>query len=388
MSETLRDRCRNMVLGALVADAAAMGLHWIYDQTHIRKIAPHTPEFREPDARNYEGVMAFFAHPNRAAGAQSQYGEQTVVMLKTLAASGGQYETAAFAEAFRAHFGYGGSYVGYIDHATRETLDNFRRYQDAAAACIATLPFDGPNRIAKDILAKALPLLARHTGAELYKVFEATVLSDHSDQATGTYAMQLLEALKSLPLPNGADDIQLPAIAKLPPLVAMLTLHQRDIDFDEIIASSVQVTNHNPIADHYGKISARMMKSAIMEGTISATVAAVRATAEGEAADLLDQAFALANESNESVTQRFGMACDLPFGVPSAIHNIATATSYHDAIRRNIYAGGDTCGRAILVGAVMGAVYGIGGEQGIPPDWIDRLEMSSEVDRLGHALFP
>ena len=387
MSDILRDRCRNMVLGAFVADAAAMGLHWIYDQLHIRKIAPDSPEFREPNARDYKSVMAFFAHPNRATGAQSQYGEQMIVMLQALTASSGQYEKAIFAEAFRAHFGYGGSYVGYIDHATRDTLDNTRRYEDAAVTCMTALPFAGPNRTAKGILAKALPLLARHSGAKLDQVFEAQIRSEHSNETTVAYAMKFLEALKSLPLPTGADDIQLPAIAKLPPLVAMLALQHRDMDFDEIIASAVQVTNHNPIADHYGKISAYMMKGAITEGTISGAVSAGRATAEGEAADLLDHAITLANESNESVTQRFGMACDLPFGVPSATHNIATATSYRDAIRRNIYAGGDTCGRAILVGAVLGAVYGIGGVQGIPPEWIDRLEKTYEIDLLAHSLF-
>jgi hypothetical protein len=78
-------RARNMVLGALVADAAAMGTHWIYDRDHIRKIASETPEFVTPDAAHYDGVPAFFAHSNRQTGDQSQYGEQLIVMLKALA---------------------------------------------------------------------------------------------------------------------------------------------------------------------------------------------------------------------------------------------------------------------------------------------------------------
>jgi len=40
MSKNTQTRAKNMIWGALVADAAAMGLHWIYDQPHIRKIEP------------------------------------------------------------------------------------------------------------------------------------------------------------------------------------------------------------------------------------------------------------------------------------------------------------------------------------------------------------
>ena len=58
-----------MILGALVADAASMGLHWIYDQARIKDVALDAPEFMQPDPKNYDGVPAYFAHRNRAAGA-------------------------------------------------------------------------------------------------------------------------------------------------------------------------------------------------------------------------------------------------------------------------------------------------------------------------------
>lgn len=79
-----------MILGALVADAASMGLHWVYDQAHIRKLAPEAPEFRTPQAADYEGVKGYFAHPTRTAGDLSQYGEQAVVMHRAL--DGGTYD--------------------------------------------------------------------------------------------------------------------------------------------------------------------------------------------------------------------------------------------------------------------------------------------------------
>tara|TARA_B110000908_G_scaffold127531_1_gene149655 strand:- start:584 stop:991 length:408 start_codon:yes stop_codon:yes gene_type:complete len=118
MTTDIQSRARNLVLGALVADAATMGLHWLYDQDRIREVAPEAPEFVGPNPTHFDGVPAFFAHAGRTSGAQSQYGEQALVMARALAANAGNYDRTVYADHFRAHFGYGGKYVGYIDHAT------------------------------------------------------------------------------------------------------------------------------------------------------------------------------------------------------------------------------------------------------------------------------
>lgn len=378
-----------MVLGALVADAAAMGLHWIYDQGHICTLAPETPEFTTPNAQNYKGVPAYFAHGACFDGDQSQYGAQAMVMLRTLAANAGRYDSATYAEAFRAHFGYGGAYVGYIDHATRDTLDNARRFEDAAQAWTRAHPLAGNARLPKTLVAKAIPLLARHKGDALCDIFEKSVRKSHNDEVIVAYAMELLTALRTLPPITGAPDIQLPAIAKLPALVALLAAQgctEGDV-FDTAIASAVRVTSDHETALMYGEISAHMMAGALHHGTVFAALGAGRAVAPPQAAALLDYAHAAEDRDNAAVTRHFGLACDLPMGVPSAAHNIATATSFTDAVRTNIYSGGDTCGRAILVGAVIGAVHGVGGQKGIPQGWIDRLTAREETDALLTRLF-
>ena len=381
------DRCKHMILGALVADAAAMGMHWIYDQAHIQTVAPKTPEFMAPDPKNYDGVPAFFAHPNRSAGALSQYGEQAMVMLRTLAASTGQFDKANFADQFRQHFGYGGAYVGYIDHATRDTLDNMRRFEDTALSCARALPFPGEPKTIKSLVSKALPLLTRYSDDALKDKFMKALADQDAD--VRAYAEQLIAALAKLPHPTGAHDLQLPAIAKLPALVAV---QMRDgtkdsTTFDSLISSAVRVTSDHPTSIEYGTICAHMMAGALSNGTVSDAIAAGRGAAGPQALCLLEEALAMGSQDNAAATKHFGMACDLPFGVPSATHNIATAASFSDAVRRNIYGGGDNCGRAILVGAIMGAVHGIGGAKGIPQEWVDRLEAKAEVQQLLSTLF-
>ena len=384
MTQPIHIRCKNMILGALVADAAALGLHWIYDQEHIAKVAPDTPEFKDPDPRNFEGVPAYFAHPTKTSGDLSQYGEQVMVMLRTLAKDDGQFNAADFADQFRAHFGYGGAYVGYIDHATGGTLNNYRRFEDAVNTCALDVSFEGDQRVRKALVAKLLPLLDRHSGADLTETFKLAVHEMSTDEATIEFGARLLDAVKEVPLATGTTDIQLPAIAKLPALIARLCIQGNTggAAFSEPVASAIKTTSDNPTAAVFGMAGAQMMAAAVLHGSTDAVIEAARSTANSEVNKLIEQAVEMQDKDNATATKHFGMACDMPFGIPSAAHNIASATSFSDAIRRNIYGGGDSCGRAILVGAVMGVIFGIGGDQGIPQAWIDRLDVKDDAEAL------
>lgn len=278
-----------LTLGALVADAAAMGLHWIYDQDHITRMAPDKPEFHPPSAADYDGAKGYFAHPERRPGDQSQYGEQVLVMHRAVA--GGSYDH--------------GAYVGYIDRATRDSLNNAVGVADLTQA-------------------------------------------------------------------KGSDDVQLPAIAKLPPLVAAM-VDAPDEAFFASVDSAVAVTNENAVSREYGRIAGAMMRAAARGASADEAVAAGRGHAGVEAAALIDEATGLTGKPSNAVAEHFGMACYLTSGIPVVVHNILLSRTFAEAVRRNIYAGGDTCGRAILLGAVMGALHGPGGETGIPENWVGYL---------------
>lgn len=110
-------------LGPLVADAASLGLHWIYDPDRLAAIAKQGPvAFREPDARDYAEVRGYFAHGGRRAGDLSGYGATAGLALLHLAAHDGRFDRLAYQQAWVKHFGPGGSFVGYIDKPTRGTL--------------------------------------------------------------------------------------------------------------------------------------------------------------------------------------------------------------------------------------------------------------------------
>ncbi len=373
MPLNLTQRGRDMALGALVADAASMGLHWIYDQARIREVAPDAPEFRMPDAANYEGAPGYFAHAKLKTGDQTQYGAQLTVLLKALEASGGVYDEAVYAQAFRDHFGYGGDYVGYIDLATRESLNNHLRAQDEAMRRAKALPYDGSEMTTVAMVTKAMSLIGRLAGDELREAFRDTVRITHGDDAeVMAHGLEVLEEIVAAPKASGAFDQQLPAVSKLPALIAAQEAGGTLGDM-AAVDSVLRATNDHPHAIAHGRVVAAMMAAALGVSDVEDVIGAGRAKATPAIAALLDDALSRRDQDANAVTAHFGMACDLDYGAPSALHNIATAPSYVEAVRRNIYAGGDSAGRSIIVGAILGALHGVGGDKGIPPEWIAKL---------------
>ena len=308
------------ILGALVADAASVGFHWLYDQKRIKDIAPDYPEFRNPPPSDYNDVPGYYAHGLKKAGEFSQYGEQAMVLLRSLVANGGKYDKGHYEKLFCEHFGYGGQYVGYIDHPTRDTLNN-----------VAGM------------------------GSEITK---------NNDKNRNFH---------------GADDEQLPALAKLPALIAV---YQGKSQLNEVVESSIRVTNNNNLAVEFGLFSASIIETVLQGQTIETAILDSCKKVAPHISEVTQKAISLTPEDNLTVTSKFGTSCKLVYGFPSVIHNALTSDSYTTAIRKNIYAGGDSCGRAMLLGALLGAAHGIGGAKGIPLEWIEKLTQKDEVESL------
>jgi ADP-ribosylglycohydrolase len=284
---TLNSLDRNFLLGAYVADAASLGLHWIYDTEHLAKLAldGRPLEFREPDPAAYEGVKSYFAHPNRHAGDLSHYGESALVMADTLAELE-QYDREAYLANFRAFFSPEHGYAGYLDKATRGTLEN---------------------------------LAAGH----------------------GT---------------TGVDDDQLSATAKLPPLV--LT-HREDPEVLSLAEDAAAATNENPIARQGARIVANVMRQALQGAELLTCLEAGLVEATGNMREKLLRALAWNDFTPALASAEFGAACPLEQALPLSYALLKNATDYESLIRGNILAGGDSCGRAMFLGAVGGALMSV-----------------------------
>lgn len=310
------NRKTGALLGALTADAAAMGLHWLYDQRRIAEIAGPAPEFRAPNAADFLGPegkpLGYFAHGGKRAGEPSHYGAQMLAMAASLARAGG-YDAEEYAKAFREAFGPGGGWSGYIDRPTRETLANMDRAAEGA------------------------PLSA-----------------------------------------CGADDAQLPALSKLPPL---LVRHHGEAGLAAMVERAVRVTNDRDDSAEWGAAFAAMLAAALDGASPAESAAAARgvsARIDGQA----EAALARRGETPEAAAAGFGLHCQLEVAFPVILHILAGAEDFASSARANIRAGGDSCGRAIPLGAILGACFAGDAQRGIPADWLARVSVPGALAAL------
>ncbi len=91
-------------------------------------------------------------------------------------------------------------------------------------------------------------------------------------------------------------------------------------------------------------------------------------------APLVEEALQFPALDGAAAAKRFGNACHVPEGLPVIAHIANRAPDYRTAIEENIRTGGDSCGRSIMLGAIMAAhTARQNGGNSIPLEWLGRL---------------
>jgi ADP-ribosylglycohydrolase len=104
-----------MVLASFAADSLALGAHWIYDTEEIDRQIGRLERPCKPLPGSY--------HPSKEKGEFTHYGDQSLVLLESLAETG-DFSLPRFAADWKRFFA---GYNGYIDKATAATLENMNR---------------------------------------------------------------------------------------------------------------------------------------------------------------------------------------------------------------------------------------------------------------------
>ena len=296
------------VLGALVADAAALGLHWLYDPARIAEVEARSGLiFLEPDTAHYAGTKGYFAHGMKHAGDLSGYGEVCLLMLRHLA-NHDEFTRVEYQTEYRAHFGPGGAYVGYIDSPTRHTLN-------------VLLPLQ-PDEF---------------------------------------------------PAASGADDDQHPAMSALPAIVAMHTGTREALC--ERVEKVVRITNNDDVAVCAAQCMAQVLFDVMNGVAINQALKDALPLAGIVLQASLEEALALPQFDSVAAGEKFGPACHVTQGLPVIFHILQHTQDYRTGIEANIRAGGDSCGRAIMLGAILAA----GAGESIPLSWLSRLARLQDI---------
>lgn len=132
----MNDKAQAMVLASLAADSLALGAHWIYDTNKLAREIGRVDRLLAPPEGSY--------HPTKKRGEFTHYGDQTLILLESLAECG-DFSLTDFADRWRR---YATTTTGYLDRATKETLARFAQGLTAADSGSPSTDLGGPARIA------------------------------------------------------------------------------------------------------------------------------------------------------------------------------------------------------------------------------------------------
>ena len=150
-------------------------------------------------------------------------------------------------------------------------------------------------------------------------------------------------------------------------------------DLLEKTEAAVRVTNHNDEAVAWAKCAARLLEGLYQGKPMSDAMDA--ATAEAPNPDNLNKARSGHRLEAAAAGDTFGRTCYLNEAMPVIFHILSHAESYTEAVRANIRCGGDSCGRAWIIGPAMAAMHGVGGNNGIPLSWLARVTDAARLYR-------
>lgn len=294
----MRNTRRDAVVAAFMADSLALGPHWIYDQ---ERIAREFPDFAAPAAPLPDSY-----HKTKGLGDFTHYGDQMLVLLESLAGRGG-FDRADFAARWKTLFE---TYGGYVDAASRRTLENLK----------AGWPFEDAGSPSEDLAgaARFAPLLAF--------IADEDALAEAARQQTG--------------------------LTHTAPLVL-------------------------DAAEFFARAAARILGG---EEPVPAMRAAAQALAGGSVAELVEKGLASAGGETLSVIAAFGQSCHGPGALSAVAHLVA---SYADdparGLLQNVLAGGDSAGRGIALGALLGAARGL---DAFPAVWRTAMNAHGRIEAL------
>lgn len=175
----------DIVLGAFIGDALALGPHWIYDQNQIREEFSRVTDYQPP--------LAVY-HKGKAAGDQTHYGDQTLVLLRAVSKTG-NFNLAGFAADWRAYWENPAT-ISYRDGATKATLAHLQSDTNPASS---SSDIAGAGRIGP------LFLLKWETEEELLLAVRVQTAFTHGDPVVIESALFFAKVILAI---QAGDDIE------------------------------------------------------------------------------------------------------------------------------------------------------------------------------------
>ncbi|XP_021359058.1 crystallin J1A-like [Mizuhopecten yessoensis] len=318
----IAQRCVGAVVGSLVADAAAMPVHWIYDVGKMKKVVEdcqQKPEFL-PESR-----CPFYSLPT---GRYSSYGDQTFVLLKSMVENKG-LNTDHYKKSLYERFGPKSAYE--IDLGHPRTKDD--------------LPIPGPWRPA------SLTEFIKNYDEGLTKTGKAT-------------------------------DAQADGFSKVAPLVALYAGNTAKLVQE--VEKAIRVTQEDAIAVECGLAAASILEKCVLGKSIEVAVRETLESSNTDVKAYIQKAIDGKTTPHTDFVHQVGSSCKVPGNFTNSVHCLLNSNGeFRDTVVMTIVPGGCNCSRCGFVGATLGAVNGF---KAIPEDWISKTSNGHDLVNFANQL--
>jgi len=307
MAETLtvKDRAIGAIVGSLVADAATMPVHWIYDLNKLNQIlgaSISTPEFFDPPSCPYYQYEL---------GRNTPYGEGVLHLLEFLAKNDAKFDPVKYSQ--ESFIFFDTQFTGRLNHSIKEFIKNIKEGKN--------WPNCGADDNQADGLTKVGVITAAYYGTPdlLPKINEATRVTQNNDKAA---AMALAAAR----------------------ILESVILGKKTSEAVKEVGS--KILQENPESDVLAKHIDNLVASKL-------------------------------STPHTQVVSEIGSACSFPNSFVNGCHLLLKDdVDFASAVRQTLLAGGDNASRALFIGAVLGAKYGV---QGIPREWLPKTKQFDAI---------
>jgi ADP-ribosylglycohydrolase len=178
----------------------------------------------------------------------------------------------------------------------------------------------------------------------------------------------------------GSSSTDLSGAARIAPLVL---LYHKDLEtLVKAARMQTQMTHNNPLvidsAEFFARVCCKVLEGASPEKAMN-EVAAQRFKGF-PLFDWVKEGMESVGEESVSTIARFGQSCHAEDAFPGVVHLIVKyEKDLKEALIQDVMAGGDSAGRGLLVGMVLGAHLG---DKGLPQEWVSGLNRGAHILKL------
>ncbi len=194
------------------------------------------------------------------------------------------------------------------------------------------------------------------------------------DSASKTTLENLNSGLS--PLEAGSTSQDLSVVGRMAPLALLYSDKQKELEDAAVLQA--QMTHNSKSAIDSTRFFAQLLYLVFQGYTPkNSLLAMLNAADDPVIEDWIKVALASVEHDTTEAISSFGQSCNVKGGCPGALHLILKyENNFEEAMKQNVYAGGDSAARGMVAGMILGAYNRF---ESIPQRWIEGL---SSKDRI------